>query len=186
MLVTLNTGGFDAKIARLSEYPYRIGLAPSTIFDRTAVSDIAWSRGNRWRVMLAGLWPEIAGANLLDTTYYYGERFGNGLLLARRLVEAGVGLVQVNWTRIAGQPNQGGWDTHAKHNAACKSLLMPIADRCFSALIEALETRTGNRLVRSDWVKAGDTEPEDEARQQLSALPAGFTTPGQLYIDYEL
>jgi hypothetical protein len=72
----------------------------------------------------------------------YGDsRFAQSVLLARRLVEAGVGLVQVNWTRIAGQPNQGGWDTHAKHNEACKSLLMPIADRCFSALIEDLEAR---------------------------------------------
>jgi glucose-6-phosphate dehydrogenase assembly protein OpcA len=35
------------------------------IFDRTAVSDIAWSRGNRWRVQLAGLWPEIAEARTL-------------------------------------------------------------------------------------------------------------------------
>jgi glucose-6-phosphate dehydrogenase assembly protein OpcA len=35
------------------------------IFDRTAVSDIAWSRGNRWRVQLAGLWPEIAEARKL-------------------------------------------------------------------------------------------------------------------------
>jgi hypothetical protein len=32
------------------------------IFDRVAVSDIAWSRGNRWRVQLAALWPGIAQA----------------------------------------------------------------------------------------------------------------------------
>jgi hypothetical protein len=34
----------------------------ATIFDRTAVSDIAWSRGNRWRVQLADLWPGIGEA----------------------------------------------------------------------------------------------------------------------------
>jgi glucose-6-phosphate dehydrogenase assembly protein OpcA len=34
----------------------------ATIFDRTAVSDIAWNRGNRWRVQLAGLWPGISEA----------------------------------------------------------------------------------------------------------------------------
>ena len=32
----MNTGGFDAKIARLSLYPYTIGLAASTIFERSA------------------------------------------------------------------------------------------------------------------------------------------------------
>jgi glucose-6-phosphate dehydrogenase assembly protein OpcA len=30
------------------------------IFDRVAVSDIAWARTSRWRRMLASLWPEIA------------------------------------------------------------------------------------------------------------------------------
>jgi hypothetical protein len=30
------------------------------IFDRVAVSDIAWARTGRWRPMLASLWPEIA------------------------------------------------------------------------------------------------------------------------------
>jgi len=30
------------------------------IFDRVAVSDIAWARTSRWRPMLASLWPEIA------------------------------------------------------------------------------------------------------------------------------
>src|SRR5262249_8149902 len=31
------------------------------IFDRVAVSDIAWARTGRWRPMLASLWPEISG-----------------------------------------------------------------------------------------------------------------------------
>ena len=31
------------------------------IFDRVAVSDIAWARTSRWRPMLASLWPGIAG-----------------------------------------------------------------------------------------------------------------------------
>jgi len=72
---------------------------------------------------------------------YGRSRFAQSILLARRLVEAGVSLVQVNWTRIKDQPNQGGWDTHMKHNEALKSLLMPIADQCFSALLEDLEQR---------------------------------------------
>src|SRR5207248_385614 len=42
---------------------------------------------------------------------YGRSRYAQSVLLARRLVEAGVALVQINWTRIKGQPNQGGWDT---------------------------------------------------------------------------
>ena len=72
---------------------------------------------------------------------YGRSRFAQSVLLSRRLVEAGVGLVQINWTRIKDQPNQGGWDTHADHNKSLKSLLMPIADQCFSALIDDLSQR---------------------------------------------
>ena len=38
-------------------YPYRRLVE---IFERTAVSDIAWSRTARWRTLLASLWPGIA------------------------------------------------------------------------------------------------------------------------------
>ncbi|QDU22611.1 DUF1501 domain-containing protein [Urbifossiella limnaea] len=72
---------------------------------------------------------------------YGNSRFAQSCLLARRLVEAGVSLVQVNWTRIANLPNQGGWDTHAKHNDAAKDFLMPMMDRAFSALVSDLEVR---------------------------------------------
>jgi Glucose-6-phosphate dehydrogenase subunit N-terminal domain/Glucose-6-phosphate dehydrogenase subunit C-terminal domain len=39
-------------------HPYR-NLA--TLFDRTNTSDIAWARTSRWRMLLASLWPEVAG-----------------------------------------------------------------------------------------------------------------------------
>ncbi|MFO0876049.1 MAG: DUF1501 domain-containing protein [Gemmataceae bacterium] len=72
---------------------------------------------------------------------YGSSRFAQSCLLARRLVEAGVGLVQINWTRIKDQPNQGGWDTHGQHNKSLQSLLMPIMDQAFSALLEDLDVR---------------------------------------------
>jgi beta-lactamase superfamily II metal-dependent hydrolase len=55
-----------------------------------------------------------------------------------------------------------------------------------TALMDALETRTGKRLVRSDWVAAAGTEPDQEAKEELADLPDGFSTPGELYIDYNL
>lgn len=77
-----------------------------------------------------------------DVRDRYGRsRFAQSVLMARRLVEAGVSLVQINWTRIKDQPNQGGWDTHAKHNESLKKLLMPIADQCFTALLQDLSDR---------------------------------------------
>jgi beta-lactamase superfamily II metal-dependent hydrolase len=55
-----------------------------------------------------------------------------------------------------------------------------------TALMDALETRTKTRMVRSDWVGAGKTKPDPQATAELAKLPDGFTTPGDLYIDYNL
>jgi hypothetical protein len=38
-------------------YPYRHLVE---LFERTAVSDIAWARTSRWRALLASLWPDLA------------------------------------------------------------------------------------------------------------------------------
>ena len=46
---------------------------------------------------LAAYEPKIEQGELLDKKYYFGKRFGHGLLLARRLVEAGARFVQVEY-----------------------------------------------------------------------------------------
>ncbi len=74
----------------------------------------------------------------------YGDtRFAQSCLLSRRLVEAGVSLVQINWTRIKkdNYENQGGWDTHKKHSFSLKQHLLPSMDQTFSALVEDLDQR---------------------------------------------
>ncbi len=73
----------------------------------------------------------------------YGRtRFGQSVLLARRLVEAGVSLVQVNWTRTKeDQDVNPVWDTHAKNTERLKSALMPPMDLAYSALLEDLHQR---------------------------------------------
>jgi hypothetical protein len=67
----------------------------------------------------------------------YGRNsFGQGLLLARRLVEAGVKLVTVNWAR-----DDAFWDTHASNFRDLKDKLLPPFDLGFSALLEDLDQR---------------------------------------------
>src|SRR5262249_25452896 len=71
----------------------------------------------------------------------YGRtRFGQSVLLARRLVQAGVSLVRVNWTRLPGALNNGHWDTHSR-NADAMRQLMPVMDLAYSALLEDLAVR---------------------------------------------
>jgi Protein of unknown function (DUF1501) len=68
---------------------------------------------------------------------YGRNRFGQSILLGRRLIEAGVRLVQVNWIRILEQ----GWDTHNDNFNALKGRLLPPTDRAFAALLEDLDAR---------------------------------------------
>ena len=76
----------------------------------------------------------------------YGETVnGMSLLLARRLVEAGVPFVTVFWMENqklnAKCKSAGGWDTHGNNFGCLKDYLLPEFDRGFSALIEDLSER---------------------------------------------
>jgi hypothetical protein len=67
---------------------------------------------------------------------------GQSLLLARRLIEAGVSLVTVNWrdeTHTDGVNTC--WDTHQNNFPKLKNLLCPIFDRAFPAFIADLAER---------------------------------------------
>jgi hypothetical protein len=78
------------------------------------------------------------------------ERYGrtvNGmsLLLARRLVEAGVPFVSVFWMEDPALDkvckSAGGWDTHGSNFYCLRERLLPEFDRAFSALVEDLHAR---------------------------------------------
>lgn len=96
----------------------------------------------------------------------YGRtKHGQSVLLARRLVEAGVSLVQVNWaSQDKKLPNGGGWDTHEKHNESLKGWLMPSMDQTYSALIEDLETRGLLEETLVCWVAEFGHTPKFNAR----------------------
>jgi hypothetical protein len=73
---------------------------------------------------------------------YGRNRWGQSVLLARRLVEAGVSLVQVNWTRMPGDDDGSpAWDNHQNNARRCKDVLLPKADLAYSALLEDLAAR---------------------------------------------
>jgi uncharacterized protein (DUF1501 family) len=63
----------------------------------------------------------------------YGRTtFGQSCLLARRLIEAGVHFVTVT---------DGGWDTHQNNFKSLKERKLPVLDRAYSALLQALHDR---------------------------------------------
>lgn len=75
----------------------------------------------------------------------YGKTsFGQSLLLARRLIEADVPYVQVNWSQYveAMTPQcDFGWDTHIYNFELLADRHGPIFDRAFSALLQDLKER---------------------------------------------
>jgi len=74
----------------------------------------------------------------------YGRySWGQSVLLARRLIEAGVRLVHVNWVREPGDSavDNPMWDTHAQNADRLQDCLCPQFDVTFVALLDDLEQR---------------------------------------------
>jgi hypothetical protein len=68
--------------------------------------------------------------------------FGQGLLLARRLAEAGVSFVTVYWIDPTPPgPGGGEFDSHGRIYAHMRERLLPPTDRALSALLEDLWDR---------------------------------------------
>jgi uncharacterized protein (DUF1501 family) len=106
--------------------------------------------------------------------------------MARRLVEAGVRLVCVNW------PNDGQnfWDTHGNNFKSLKTRLMPPADAGFSALLDDLSERgmLDETLVlwvgefgRSPNIGKGNAGRDHWARCYSAVLAGGGIKGGQVY-----
>jgi hypothetical protein len=98
----------------------------------------------------------------------YGRNlFGYSCLLARRLVELGVSMVQVNLGR-----NET-WDTHGNAFPHLKNNLLPPMDQCVAALIEDLDAR--GLLESTLIVMAG----EFGRTPRITTLPQHYALPGR-------
>ena len=98
----------------------------------------------------------------------YGRNsFGWSLLMARRLIEAGVNLVQVNLG------NNETWDTHGNMFPHLKDKLFPPTDRALSALLDDLHE--SGLLESTLIVMAG----EFGRTPKISRLPQFYKLPGR-------
>lgn len=111
------------------------------IVDRTAEIEDFDSYQRRALHMLTG--PAVARAfDLAAEPSRVRERygrtaFGQRCLLARRLAEAGVPVVNVHYCLTP----EGSWDTHSRHAAQMHDSLCPTFDRAFAGLVEDLDQR---------------------------------------------
>jgi hypothetical protein len=76
---------------------------------------------------------------------HYGRtRFGQSCLLGRRLIEAGVPFVQVNWSdhvEAEEDSGDGGWDHHYRNFQIMQDRHAPWLDQALPALLDDLEQR---------------------------------------------
>lgn len=113
------------------------------------VSELAWSRNmdSSYDLLL-----NPASRKAFDLTQesaatrsrYGYTTFGQSSLLARRMVEAGVPYIQLNYSRHPESINPGfelGWDTHIYNFELLQDQHCPILDRAFSALLDDLHER---------------------------------------------
>ena len=110
------------------------GASPAHDFDayRTKAVRLLHSEAVRRAFRLDGEDPRLRDR-------YGRTKHGQGLILARRLVEAGVRFVTVYDHEVNGQ--LANWDAHADVFPRLKDDLLPPADRAFAALIEDLTDR---------------------------------------------
>ena len=125
------------------------------------------------------------------------EKYGRGvnamsMLMARRLVEAGIPFVTIVWKKEDPELHKkkfcngaGSWDTHGKNFVCLKEILLPNFDRMFAALLADLHERglleetlvlVTSEMGRNPWI--GDPRPGGQSgrnhwRQCMSALFAG-------------
>ena len=76
---------------------------------------------------------DVTHADAKTQERYGANSFGWSLLMARRLVESGVNMVQVNLG------NFGSWDLHGNNFPLLKNFLFPPTDQAISALLDDLQ-----------------------------------------------
>lgn len=138
------------QLERLSDRRSLLGVLDRSTSLATDVRSAAWSDSfaRAYRLLTS-----VEGRRVFDlsretprTRGRYGASvFGQGCLMARRLVEAKVPFVQVNWSQyvenIYGTRTDFGWDTHWLNFEHMADRHGPILDRAVSALLDDLADR---------------------------------------------
>jgi hypothetical protein len=143
--------------ARLADRHYFLGELDRVRRDAESSRFEAWDGVRRQAIALLTSPGGVAALDLsresAATRAAYGQTaFGQSCLLGRRLVEAGVPYVQVNWSRFVEvyYPFADyGWDTHADNFGLISEWHGPLFDRVFSTLLDDLHDRglLANTLV---------------------------------------
>jgi len=162
----MTTTGLNRRVHLLSELEHQCRQ-----LENAAVSESF----DRYREGAISLLVDPAIRNALDVTQasdsaqdrYGRNSFGWSLLMARKLVESGVNLVQVNLG------NDETWDTHGNAFPHLRDNLLPPTDRAVSALLDDLQE--SGLLDSTLIIMAG----EFGRTPKISLLPSHYKHPGR-------
>lgn len=149
-------GTIDAQRAALEE------SAEGANYDRHRESAISLLASDEIRKAI-----DVTSADDRTQERYGRNSFGWALLMAFRMVEAGVNMVQVNLG------NNEGWDTHGEAFWRLREKLFPPTDRALSALLDDLN-ETG--LLDTTMIAMGG---EFGRTPKISLLPDNYKEPGR-------
>ena len=138
------------------------GFASTQQFDKFRQGAISLLTDNKVRHAF-----DVVKADDAILDRYGRNSFGWSLLMARRLVEAGVNMIQVNLG------NNESWDTHGNAFPNLKDRLLPPMDRSVSALLDDLSD--SGLLDSTLVVMAG----EFGRTPKVFGLPAHYKLPGR-------
>ncbi len=110
---------------------------------------------------------DVTNADAATQERYGANSFGWSLLMAYRMVKAGVNLVQVNLG------NNEAWDTHGEAFWRLREKLFPPTDRALSALLDDL---SNNGMLDSTLIVMGG---EFGRTPKISLLPSAYNEPGR-------
>lgn len=105
---------------------------------------------------------------------YGRNRFGQGCLLARRLIQQGVPFVEVSLNGVQGT-NAFGWDTHQQNFEAVKSL-SGVLDPAWGTLMTDLEQRGLLDSTLIVWMGEFGRTPKINQNTGRDHFPAAWTT----------
>ena len=108
---------------------------------------------------------ELSGEPAAVRAAYGDNRFGQGCLMARRLVEAGVKFVEVNL---------GGWDTHADNEARVAALAEQV-DGGLATLVTELEQRDLLKSTLVVWMGEFGRTPKINNNGGRDHFPRGWS-----------
>ena len=115
---------------------------PQQVYSRKLVTDIDRHRDRAFSLLQhrAGEILDLERESITLRDAYGRTSVRQSLLMARRMIEAGVSLVTVNWedeTKISGTDTC--WDTHKDNFDKLKTLLCPMFDQAFPAFLQDLD-----------------------------------------------